>query len=264
MHYKTISIVCVVLICILINPVFSLAQTPDSETQDTFHWSVVPYAWLTGLNGTIGARGYNTSISAPFVDLANYLKFGAMIHLEGNYADRIGVFTDFNYSLLGDEASGKRISLDGKTSLLLTDIAAFYRLGSFPLSQANKASVSFDVLAGVRIWSLSLLLDGDRARGGRDIFENRSWVDPLIGARAEFHFAKDWLLNMRGGVGGFSISSALTWDAMATIGYTFWEHGTLLLGYRAVGVNHTEGSGQSAFTFDVTLSGPILGLAFTF
>ena len=265
MRYKTVLLPAVVLACILLTAVSSMAQTADTGTQQgDFRWSVVPYAWLTGLNGTIGAKGYDTTVNAPFVNLAKYLEIGAMVHLEGLYRERVGLFTDFNYSLLGDEASGKRVSLDGKTSLMLVDVAAFYRLGKFPLGQAGNADMTFDLLAGARIWSLSLMLDGDRPRGGRDIFENRSWVDPIVGARAEFHFAKSWLLSLRGGVGGLSISSAITWDATAALGYTFWEHGTVLLGYRAVGVNHDEGSGNSAFKFDATLSGPIVGLAFTF
>lgn len=251
-------------LCIVLAAATGTARAAARNDQGDFRWAVIPYAWLTGLNGTIGAKGYDTKVSAPFVNLAKYLDIGAMVHLEGLYRERVGLFTDFNYSLLGDEASGKRISLDGKTSLLLTDIAAFYRFGAFPLGQAGGADMTFDLLAGARIWSLSLLLDGDRARGGRNLFENRSWVDPIVGARAEFHFARSWLLSLRGGLGGFSVSSALTWDATATVGYTLWEHGTLLLGYRAVGVNHDEGSGKSAFKFDATLSGPILGLAFTF
>jgi hypothetical protein len=265
MRCKTILLPGFVLICFLLTAAVSRAQTAATGTQQgDFHWNVIPYAWLTGLNGTIGAKGYDATVSAPFVNLAKYLDMGAMMHLEGLYRERAGLFSDFNYSLLGDAASGKRVSVDGKTSLLLVDIAAFYRLGRFPLGQAGNADMTFDVLAGARIWSLSLLLDGDRVRGGRDIFENRSWVDPIVGARAEFHFAKSWLLSLRGGVGGFSISSAITWDATAALGYTFWEHGTVLLGYRCVGVNHDAGSGSSAFKFDATLSGPIVGLAFTF
>lgn len=261
---KRVTLPILIAVCIMLAAVSTNARATGTETQGDFRWTVVPYAWLTGLNGTIGAKGYDTKVDASFADLSKYLNMAAMVHLEGIYRDRVGLFTDFNYSLLGDQASGKRVSLDGKTSLLLIDLAAFYRLGSFPLGPSGNVSMDFDLLAGARIWSLALKLDGDRARGGRDIFQSKTWADPIVGARAEFHFARDWLLSLRGGVGGFSISSAITWDATAALGYTFWKHGTVLLGYRAVGVNHDEGSGKSAFKFDATLSGPILGLAFTF
>ena len=261
---KRCYILGVVFLCLCLGASAALAQTPQQQTRGDFQWTVVPYAWLTGLSGTVGAKGYQTTVDCSFADLSKYLNIGAMAHIEMLYQDRVGLFTDINYSLLGDQASGKRISLDGKTSLFLTDVAAFYRVGTVPLGQNKTSFMTFDVLAGARIWSLALKLDGDRSRGGRDIFERRTWADPIVGARAEFHLTDAWLVSLRGGLGGFSVSSALTWDTTALVGYTFWEHGTLLAGYRAVGVNYSEGSGKSAFKFDATLSGPILGVAFTF
>ncbi len=257
-------LVAVIVFALALNVSAALAQTPQQQTRGDFQWTVVPYAWLTGLSGTIGAKGYQTNVDCSFADLSKYLNIGAMAHIEMLYQDRVGLFTDINYSLLGDQASGKRISLDGKTSLFLTDVAAFYRVGTVPLGQNQTSFMTFDVLGGARIWSLALKLDGDRARGGRDIFTQRTWADPIVGARAEFHLTDAWLVSLRGGIGGFSVSSALTWDATALLGYTFWEHGTILAGYRAVGVNYSVGSDRSAFKFDATLSGPIIGLAFTF
>lgn len=254
----------VMFLCLCLGGRAALAQTPQQQTRGDFQWTVIPYAWLTGLSGTVGAKGYETTVDCSFADLSKYLNLGAMAHIEMLYQGRVGLFTDINYSLLGDQASGKRISLDGKTSLFLTDVAAFYRVGTVPLGQNQTSSMTFDVLAGARIWSLALKLDGDRPRGGRDIFERRTWVDPIVGARAEFHLTDAWLVSLRGGLGGFSVSSALTWDATALLGYTFWEHGTLLAGYRAVGVNYSVGSDRSAFKFDATLSGPIIGVGFTF
>ena len=254
----------IIVFVLILSASAALARTPQQQARGDFQWTVIPYAWLTGLSGTVGARGYQTTVDCSFADLSKYLNIGAMAHIEMLYQDRVGLFTDINYSLLGDQASGKRISLDGKTSLFLTDVAAFYRVGTVPLGQNQTSSMTFDVLAGARIWSLALKLDGDRPRGGRDIFEQRTWADPIVGARTEFRLTDAWLLSLRGGIGGFSVSSALTWDATALVGYTFWEHGTLLAGYRAVGVNYNTGSGKSAFKFDATLNGPIIGLAFTF
>lgn len=240
------------------------AQVAQNKTQGDFQWTIAPYAWLTGINGTVGAKGYDANVNVSFADLSNYLNMGAMVHAEMLYRERFGLFSDFNYSLLGADASGKRASIDAKMSLVLADVAGFYRVGTVPLGKAQTSSMDFDVLAGARIWSLAMKLDADTTRGGRDVYAQKTWADPIVGARATFHLTDAWLMSLRGGIGGFSVSSALTWDATALLGYTFWEHGTLLAGYRAVGVNHTEGSGKSAFKFDATLSGPILGVAFTF
>lgn len=242
----------------------SQAQMAQDKTQGDLRWTIAPYAWLTGVSGTVGAKGYDANVDVSFADLSKYLNMGAMVHAEMLYRERFGLFSDFNYSLLGDQASGKHGSIDMKMSLVLADVAAFYRIGTVPLGKAQTSSMDFDLLAGARIWSLALKLDGDTNRDGRDVFAQKTWADPIVGARATFHLTDAWIMSLRGGIGGFSVSSALTWDTTALIGYTFWEHGTLLAGYRAVGVNYSEGSGKSAFKFDATLSGPILGVAFTF
>ena len=92
----------------------------------------------------------------------------------------------------------------------------------------------------------------------------KSWVDPTIGARTNIHFSKNWYGELRGGVGGFGASSTFTWDAMALIGYNFWENATILGGYRAVGLNYESGSGQDNFKVNATMLGPIVGMAFHF
>ena len=240
------------------------AQVAKDNAPSDFQWTVAPYAWLTGISGTVGAKGYDADVDVSFADLSKYLNMGAMVHAEMLYRERFGLFSDFNYSLLGADVSGKRSSLDAKMSLVLADVVGFYRVGSVPLGKAQTSSMDFDLLAGARIWSLAMKLDADGKRRSRDVYAQKTWADPIVGARATFHLTDAWLMSLRGGIGGFSVSSALTWDATALVGYTFWEHGTLLAGYRAVGVNYTEGSGDNAFKFDVTLSGPILGLAFTF
>lgn len=254
----------VVVVFLLFTAQIAFAQQPSvDETHGDFHWTVAPYAWLTSINGTVGARGYTTNVDVSFADLSKYLNLGAMIHAEVAYKDTVGLFTDFNYSLLGDQASGKRVSLDGKTHLILTDVVAFYRVGTLPLGQAQTSSMDFDLLAGARIWNMGLTLDGDTRRNCRTVSKEITWADPIVGARAIFHLTDKWQMSLRGGVGGFSVSSALTWDTTAVIGYTFWEHGTFWAGYRAVGDNYTS-SGKNTFKFDAVLHGPIIGVAFTF
>lgn len=240
------------------------AQPPRDETHGDFRFIIAPYAWLTALNGTIGAKGHDTQVNVPFADIFQHLDMAAMVHAEVIYQNRFGFFSDFNYSLLGAQASGDRVSLDGKSTLILTDIVGYYRIGDIPLGKNKTSSMNFDFLAGARIWSLGLQLDLDRQRGGREVYDQRTWADPILGLRSEFLITDSWLVTLRGGLGGFSVGSSLTWDATATVGYTFWEHGTLLVGYRAVGANYSTGSGRDAFKFNATLSGPIIGLALAF
>ncbi len=237
----------------------------EEEAPRDFTFTLAPYAWLTGLYGTVGVGNKDVKVDASFADLSKYLNFAAMIHADFMYRDKLGLLAEFNYSLLGDQASHKSVSLDSQMSLILSDVAGVYRLGTVALGGEGGNTASFDLTGGIRIWSLTTTLDVATAEnGGRTVSATKTWVDPTVGARAFFHLGKRWELDFRGGVGGFGLASNFTWDAMALAGYSLWDHGTILAGYRAVGVNHTEGSGASKFTFDATLQGPILGLAFTF
>ncbi|WP_243313417.1 hypothetical protein [Fundidesulfovibrio agrisoli] len=255
------SIIALAALFVILAAPAARAQTADSDLKVT----LAPYAWLTGFNGTIGVRGAQATVNASFADLSKYLNIGAMLHADMLYKDTFGLLGEINYAQLGDQASGKRVSLDGQMGLFLSDIAAFYRIGTMPLGKDGSCPTSLDILAGARIWSLGLNLNTQNALGGsHTVSKQKSWVDPVVGARAQFRITDKWGIDLRGGVGGFGISSAFTWDAMAMLGYTFWDHGTFLVGYRAVGVNHTEGSGKDYFKFDATLNGPVVALAFTF
>ena len=254
------------LIALLLVPcVARAAQGAESaDPAQDFRFTVTPYAWLTGLSGTIGARGSATTVNTSFADLSKYVNTAAMLDVDILYRERVGFLADLNYSQLGDQVSGKAISLDSKSSLVLSDLAAYYRLGTTSLGAGDAGTASLDLLAGARIWSLGMSLNVNTFLADHSISETKTWADPIVGARALFHLGEKWALELRGRVGGFGVSSSLTWDAMGLIGYKLWEHGTLFLGYRGVGVNHTEGSGASRFVFDTTLHGPILGLAFSF
>ncbi len=244
----------------------SLAQaSEESQANKDFVFTFAPYAWLTSLNGSVGLGRRTANVDANFFrDIAKHLNFAAMVHADFMYRDKVGLLAEFNYSLLEDQSSRERVSLDTQLTMILSDVAGVYRLGTTGLGD-SAGEVSFDLTGGVRIWSLATELDVALIEGlGRTASVTKSWVDPTVGTRVMFHFGENWELDFRGGVGGFGLTSDITWDFMALAGYSFWEHGKILAGYRAVGVNHTEGSGRRKFTFDSTLHGPILGVAFMF
>ena len=226
--------------------------------------SIAPYGWLMGLKGTVGARGVKTEVDASFGDLTNQLDFAAMLAAEVVFYNKFGLTSNFNKTILSDQKSHNGISLSGETSLFIADIEAFYRIGSIPLGQAKTPFINFDLLAGARIWDVGLELDLDtRYLGSHNASRNKTWVDPLVGARAILQIDDNWRFVVQGDVGGGGNTSN-TWDTTAFVGYTFWEHGTAMAGYRALGINRREGSGADRFVMDVTFQGPILGVIFTF
>ena len=252
-----------VLLCLACAAPGGVPAAAGESAADDLKLVVVPYGWITGFTGKFGARGYETNVSNHFAQLEKYLNFAAMAHLEMIYRDTVGLLAEFNYVKLGDQTSRRGVALDGQMTFTMSDLAAFYRLGTFALGQQG-SSASFDLLAGARIWTLDMKLSAEYMQMGDSVHMQKSWVDPIVGARTNIRFNDKWYAELRGGVGGFGASSTYTWDAMALIGYNFWENATVLAGYRAVGLNYESGSGRDNFKANATLHGPIFGLALTF
>ena len=235
----------------------------DESAQSDFRLVLIPYGWLTGFTGTLGARGHETHVSNSFGQLEKYLNFAAMAHMEMYYRDTVGLIAEVNYARMGEQTSRKGVSLDGQMTSTMSDVAAFYRLGTVPLND-NGGKISFDILGGVRIWTMEMGLSAEYQQLEASSRIYRSWVDPIVGARTTIHLDKHWFMDLRGGVGGFGAASTNTWDAMGVVGYNFWKNATAILGYRAVGLNYESGSGRDNFKVNAVQHGPVVGLALTF
>jgi hypothetical protein len=88
--------------------------------------------------------------------------------------------------------------------------------------------------------------------------QTENWVDPIIGALYNWNITDKWQLMIRGDIGGFSVGSNFTWNAVGLINFKVWKYGSIMAGYRALYQNYKDGSGIDEFKYDVTMHGPIL------
>jgi hypothetical protein len=122
-------------------------------------------------------------------------------------------------------------------------------------------TASVDLMAGGRLWSVDTEIDPQGGPADPLSFsDSDTWVDPIIGARARFDLSEHVYATGWGMIGGFGLSSKFTWDVMAALGYEVTDKISLVGGYRALGVDHTNG----AFQFDIVQHGPIIGGVFRF
>jgi hypothetical protein len=84
----------------------------------------------------------------------------------------------------------------------------------------------------------------------------KDWVDPFIGVRGYYNFTNDFYAVTKADIGGFGISSDLTWQVYAALGYHLSKSTTIELGYKYMAVDYTSGG----FTNDVRTSGVFLNL----
>jgi hypothetical protein len=121
------------------------------------------------------------------------------------------------------------------------------------------------VFAGVRTWDTSLMFElGPPTTASLDGSDR--WVDPIVGGSLYHDFGQGWFAALNADIGGFGMSSDLTWNAKGSAGYQVSNTLSLLLAYRALGVDYTTASSAvgGTVTYDTIRHGPQIGLALTF
>jgi hypothetical protein len=254
---KKIAFAFVVLSIVLFNiPSARASEENSTSGNNHFQFIVAPYAWLTGLNASIGLGSITTNVNSPLIKSSEKsgidLNAAFLGQAEVVYNDTVGLLANINYASLKGKFNVDNFSINGDTSFLMSDVLPYYRFGNWDLNQSKSCKITVDGLAGVRIWDISVAS------------LNKNWVDPLIGSRVALQLYENWILTLRGAIGGFGISSAFTWDINATVGYEFYKHCALVVGYRAVGINRNEGDGLESLKLKGTIHGPIVGMSFSF
>jgi hypothetical protein len=235
--------------------------------ENGWKFSVAPYAWLAAIDGHITADGSQSSVDVSFSDILDVLDFGGAVHIEAE-KNKWGVFVDPTYMKISADEHVDPASVEIDAEMWLVEIGGVYGLGEWHVGSNKSRRLALDVLGGGRYWSLETEIDIGIPIAGItfDAKDTVNWIDPFIGFRIRTNLTEKLLFNVRGDVGGFDIgdSSHLTWNVLAAFGYGFTERTSLWLGYRALNVDYEEGSGADLFEFDVTMSGPIVGVYLRF
>jgi opacity protein-like surface antigen len=235
-----------------------MAEAQDSKSSDAWTFQFTPYLWLASLSGTVGASENlpTVSVDASFGDIFSHLDAGFMGIGEARHG-RLIVLGDVSYVSLsaGAGSAGPLLgSAEVHAKSFTSTIEGGYRI-------VNSPSLSVDGLAGLRVFSVSNEIDFS---GGllapMSPESSDSWVDPVIGVRVIAPLGAGFLANAYGDVGGFGISSDLTWQIYGGLGYQINSSITAYAGYRYLDAHHQDGG----FLYDVSQQGPLLGLGIHF
>lgn len=215
------------------------------------------YAWLYGIDGTIGVSALGTGIpvDASFSDLAGFLDFAAAGHFEAKNS-RVVLLADINYAGLGSkrdvEILGQPITIDMDFAQWVIEAGGGYRLSS-----------EFDLLLVGRYYIQELGETATAIGGGGSSFDaTKNWGDIFFGARYMKTLGARWLLSLRGDIG--TGGSKFAWFGNAGIGYRLSDLLTLGLGYRILSLDYETDPGPDYYKFDAALGGLGLVLDFTF
>jgi hypothetical protein len=215
----------------------------EAESDAGWDWRLTPmYYWSLNMGGSQSAG------SGPPIDTDDYeFKFeGALsANFEGTHNDRWGFVADLIWVDLSNSNKTNDSRMD--FSYLQAQLDGYYR------TRFGRQSV--DWLAGVRYY------DSDFQLSPAPIGGEKAWADPLVGARWRWSVSDPWSLEVRGDVGGFGIGSELSWQVLALADWQPWTHVSLTGGFRALGIDFSDGNGADAFDYDLTMWGPLLGVS---
>jgi len=187
--------------------------------------------------------------NVTFSQVFDELNIGLMSNLDVR-RKHIGLFTDLIFiSLSSDQKTTPVPPYIGFTSNakeLIVDPEIYVRM-------VDKDRGSIDATAGGRFWHLNNSLDLFPPNGGTTVTvgQTQGWADPVLGARFRLKLNKGFFADVTGDAGGFGIGSQLTYQMYGGLGKEFKEKYSLLLGYRYLYVDYSNGG----FLYNVHMSG---------
>ena len=240
-------------------PTLALAMLASPAAAQEWKFSVTPYLWAAGLEGDIGALPNlpTAEVDLSFGDVLEELDGAIMVKAEAQRG-RLGLVIDVCYVKTDsstDDVTIRDPRFTGVTlgnELLTATLAGAWRA-------VDEPQYSIDFVGGVRFSKVSpdlalIVQDTVVRRANPDA----SWFDPVIGARTSVQLSPRWSLAAYGDVGGFGVSSDLTYQVLATASYAFNDRWALSAGWRHYGVDYEE----DGSVYDVAQSGPIMGVTF--
>jgi hypothetical protein len=276
------------------------AAPPPADPASPWTFRVTPYGWYIFMSGQQTVRGrtvdVQTNTAQMFADSQSLIPF--MGFFEARWRDRIELFADVLYANLTAGAGGTHGfnpapgiggSITASTSLdyetLTVQFGAAYEVVKVgPTDTGGVGQTAFDFLMGGRYWrqkaDLTLNLAGTIGVniGDLEVSADRSkafarsgnvqWVDPVLGFRVRHQLAPNQKLSLEADLGGFGMGSRISAQAVGTYAYEFGHTGSVgwsaVLGYRALYVDYSRGTGNDLFRMNILQHGPILGISARF
>ena len=248
------SLIALLAVAVVIMAGLPAAAQTDSAQADSDGWkfTIAPYLWAAGMNGTITINHIDADVDVPFSDILSNLDFAGMLHFDMQ-SEHWVVTSDLIYVDLGADADVLLGTGSATVTQTLFEVAGGYRV--LPIVTVLFGARWVDLDSGLRYMGQVV---------EERVDESRSWIDPFVGVHLAVHLAKRWKLGVHGDIGGFGVGSDLAWQAYADIGFKVSNVVSIILGYRAIDMDYQDESGDELFGYDMLIAGPQLGVAFHF
>jgi opacity protein-like surface antigen len=211
------------------------------------------YGWFTRLDGDMTFRGNTVPVDVPFDKIFDNLKFTFMGLVEVGKG-RWSFMSDVFYAKLEPSTTNRLGTFDSQIEQFIGNFAVFYNV-------IDNSTSRVDAYAGARVnWmetDVDIRFNNNTTFSGSS---DKTWVDPIIGVRFHHDLTDKFFIRALADIGGFGISSDITWQGMASLGYRVSDKASVGLGYRGIGTDYTSGG----TTYDVISHGLLLGFEYKF
>jgi len=224
-----------------------------------WEFSITPYLWATGEKGDVGVipNQEPVGLDLSFGDIFDHLDFAAMAIMQAR-KNRFVAMADLGYVKV---SADKGISIrdiefadaELKSSTFTATLAGGYRV-------MDRGPTFVDLMGGIRVTTSKTELDLIGPNNSVSGERTETWVDPIIASRFHTPLAEKWAFVIYGDVGGFGVSSDLTWQLQGAIQYRIGQRWWLSAGWRQYAVDYKKDD----FIYDVKMGGPIVGVSYLF
>jgi hypothetical protein len=238
-------------------PVSENLTIPPTESASDWWFTIAPYSWVTATDGDMGVAGRVAPVDISMKDALEDLEFAFMIAAEAGF-DRWAFGFDGIY---GAFSSGGALPPGAAPFTNATvDFDQFFGRAHAGYQVIKEDNATLTAFVGARYSYLSSEIVLTGGAPPLSVNGSKSWIDPVIGAHGVWEINDRWFLHGGGDIGGFGVNSDLIWQVNAALGYRINENTSVLVGYRGLGVDYSDGG----FLVDTVAHGPVVGLTFRF
>jgi len=255
------------LVAALPAPATAQAQgRPTSAMDDTWHFNLAPYMWMTGIKGDVSVAGLpEVPVDASFSDIRDNFDFGLAGRFEAR-KNRFGFGLDLTWNNLGAPVASsspvlEALGLEADVRQLFGEGFLFYRVAHGGRAD-NPAHL--DVLAGTRYTGTRVRLTAETSAGAQydGNSQELNWLDAMAGLKGRVPLGSRAALLGRADIAGFG--SSLTWNVEGDLAFLVSQHWTIGAGWRYMDIDYDNGeSGVGFRQYQLAYNGPRVWFAYS-
>jgi hypothetical protein len=213
-----------------------VSSAPSVDDDPNWHFVSLSYLWFPGMSGTVGARGYSTSVAVSPSDVLSHFNIGLMGSFEAQYK-RWSLPFDFVWAKLSDDKTF--IRLPGYSAKATVKEGIFTPKVNYLVVDGKMVKIR--ATAGVRAWYVSENLNltpptpPNFSRGA-----SQGWADVVGGANIVVPFSPKIAVFIAGDAGGGGANVDYQVAGMAN--YQIKPKWGIGFGYRYLDVNYRNSS----------------------